>query len=137
MFFSWLVAFKKTLTVDYFLSLPHANSFWTNQVLDAPELMDDYYLNLLDWSSGNTLAVALGKTVYLWNATSGEIEELMQTQGEEDHITSVSFVEEGNFLAIGTNSATVQIWDVAAMKQGLILVFFLENASNVSRQCAR
>ena len=38
------------------------------KVLDAPELQDDFYLNLLDWSSLNLLAVGLGSAVYLWNA---------------------------------------------------------------------
>ncbi len=32
------------------------------RILDAPDLVDDYYLNLLDWSSSNVLAVALGQT---------------------------------------------------------------------------
>ena len=29
------------------------------QVLDAPALQDDFYLNLVDWSLNNTLAVGL------------------------------------------------------------------------------
>ena len=34
------------------------------RTLDAPDLVDDYYLNLLlDWSSENMLAVALGNTL--------------------------------------------------------------------------
>ena len=33
------------------------------KVLDAPELPDDYYLNVLDWSVDNMLAVALGDLV--------------------------------------------------------------------------
>eukprot|EP01052_Picozoa_sp_SAG31_P032975 SAG31_NODE_3672_length_4001_cov_3.839313_2_plen_304_part_00 len=41
------------------------------KILDAPDLLDDYYLNLLDWSSKDVLAVALGQTVYLWNAKTG------------------------------------------------------------------
>ena len=35
------------------------------KILDAPGLSDDFYLNLLDWSSDNLLAVALESTVYL------------------------------------------------------------------------
>ena len=31
------------------------------RILDAPELLDDYYLNLLDWSPNNVLGVALGE----------------------------------------------------------------------------
>jgi len=38
------------------------------KVLDAPELMDDFYLNLVDWSSLNVLAVGLQKSVYIWSA---------------------------------------------------------------------
>ena len=38
------------------------------KVLDAPELQDDFYLNLLDWSSQNVLSVGLGTAVYLWSA---------------------------------------------------------------------
>lgn len=38
------------------------------KVLDAPALSDDFYLNLIDWSSSNQLAVGLGNCIYLWNA---------------------------------------------------------------------
>ena len=37
------------------------------RILDAPEMVDDYYLNLMDWSPSNLLAVALGPRVYVWN----------------------------------------------------------------------
>lgn len=43
------------------------------QVLDAPALQDDFYLNLVDWSSHNVLAVGLGNCVYLWNACSSKV----------------------------------------------------------------
>lgn len=43
------------------------------KVLDAPELQDDFYLNLLDWSSLNLLAVGLGSAVYLWNACTCQV----------------------------------------------------------------
>jgi len=33
------------------------------KVLDAPQLQDDFYLNLVDWSSTNILAVGLGRAV--------------------------------------------------------------------------
>lgn len=87
------------------------------RILDAPELMDDYYLNLLDWSSNNLLAVALGQTVYLWNATTGDIDTLMTTAGETDYVSSVSWIGQGNILAVGTESGTAQLWDVEASRQ--------------------
>jgi cell division cycle protein 20 (cofactor of APC complex) len=88
------------------------------RILDAPDMVDDYYLNLLDWSTNNTLAVALGQVVYLWNAASGEINELMSVDGADDHITSVSWIGEGGgHLAVGTNSCDVQLWDTGSEKQ--------------------
>jgi hypothetical protein len=35
-----------------------------DKILDAPDIVDDYYLNLLDWSPMNVLAVALGQSVF-------------------------------------------------------------------------
>lgn len=37
------------------------------RILSAPELMDDFYLNLLDWSKKNIIATALCDKLYLWN----------------------------------------------------------------------
>jgi cell division cycle protein 20 (cofactor of APC complex) len=87
------------------------------RILDAPELLDDYYLNLLDWSSTNVLGVALGDSIYLWNASDGSIQQLMQTQGEQSHVTSLSWIGQGNFMAVGTSDHKVQIWDVEKLKQ--------------------
>lgn len=41
--------------------------------MDAPALQDDFYLNLVDWSAHNVLAVGLGNCVYLWNACSSKV----------------------------------------------------------------
>lgn len=46
------------------------------KVLDAPALQDDYYLNLIDWSSQNYLAVGLASSVYLWNGTNSKVTKL-------------------------------------------------------------
>jgi hypothetical protein len=43
-----------------------------DKIPDAPDLVDDYDLNLLDWSANNTVAIALGSSVYLWNAATGK-----------------------------------------------------------------
>jgi cell division cycle protein 20 (cofactor of APC complex) len=89
------------------------------RILDAPELIDDYYLNLIDWGASNQVAVALGGVVYLWNAESGDITQLMQTspENEEDYVTSVQWGADGKHIAVGTNAAEVQIWDVTRLKQ--------------------
>lgn len=55
----------------------------SERTLDAPDLVDDFYLNLLDWGSKNVLAIALDNTVYLWDASNGSTSELV-TVGDED-----------------------------------------------------
>jgi len=87
------------------------------RILDAPEIVDDYYLNLMDWGSNNMIAVALNSTVYLWNATSGSVDQLCQCPEDDDYITSVSWASDGKHLAVGTSTNHVQIWDVDQQKQ--------------------
>ncbi|XP_073400614.1 cell division cycle protein 20 homolog [Dendrobates tinctorius] len=88
-----------------------------DRVLDAPEIRNDYYLNLIDWSSQNLLAVALNDSVYLWNYLSGDIILLLQMENSEEYISSVSWIKEGNYLAVGTSNAEVQLWDVQQQKR--------------------
>jgi cell division cycle 20, cofactor of APC complex len=87
------------------------------RILDAPDLLDDYYLNLLSWSSTNVLAVALSQSVYLWDAAQGSIQELMTLEDENDHVCSVSWIQQGgSHVAVGTANNAVQLWDVQAGK---------------------
>ena len=69
--------------------------FLREQVLDAPELADDYYLNLVDWSSTNVLGVGLGSSVYTWSAQTSEVKKLcdLSTDDPPDSITSISWVQ--------------------------------------------
>ena len=89
-------------TCRYIPSLP-------DRILDAPEIRNDYYLNLVDWSPGNVLAVALDNSVYLWSASTGDILQLLQMEQPGDYISSVAWIKEGNYLAVGTSSAEVQV----------------------------
>ena len=84
------------------------------KVLDAPALADDFYLNLVDWSSLNVLAVGLGSCVYLWSACTSKVTKLCDLGGQpQDAVTSVSWTQRGTYLAVGVNRGEVQIWDVA------------------------
>ena len=85
------------------------------KILDAPALQDDYYLNLVDWSSNNVLSVALGSSVYLWSAYTSKVTKLMDVEGD-DSITSICWSPRGAHVAVGTNSGRVQIWDVQESK---------------------
>ena len=82
------------------------------KVLDAPGILDDYYLNLLAWSSQNVLAVALGSSLYLWNASNGQVTELTCIVEEGAYFSSVAWSADGNYLSLGTNDGFIQVWDV-------------------------
>ncbi|KAI3707067.1 hypothetical protein L6452_25259 [Arctium lappa] len=86
------------------------------KVLDAPALQDDFYLNLVDWSSHNVLAVGLGNCVYLLNAFSSKVTQLCDL-GVDDTVCSVGWAHQGTSLAVGTSSGKVQIWDVVSCKK--------------------
>jgi cell division cycle 20-like protein 1 (cofactor of APC complex) len=85
------------------------------RVLDAPDLADDFYLNLVDWGSQGVMAVGLGSSVYLWDGASGTVNHLCDL-GVNDSICSVSWIGSGTHLAIGTNSGLVEIWDATTCK---------------------
>ncbi|XP_024021063.1 cell division cycle 20.2, cofactor of APC complex-like [Morus notabilis] len=89
----------------------------SERTLDAPDIVDDYYLNLLDWGSANVLAIALGNTVYLWDATNGSTSELVTIDDENGPVTSVSWAPDGRHIAIGLNNSDVQLWDSTANRQ--------------------
>lgn len=93
-------------------------------VLDAPDLLNDYYLNLIDWSKQYNIAVALDRDVYLWDARSGGVRLLMSAGLSEEHITSVRFSpHDGNVLAVGTSMGRLQLWDVdqAALQRTMLM----------------
>ncbi|KNC80500.1 hypothetical protein SARC_07142 [Sphaeroforma arctica JP610] len=89
-----------------------------DRILDAPELRDDYYLNLLSWhDTQNTLAVALGPTVYLWNADTSDITKLLDLPDVNNYVSSVQWMPQGNVLAVGNDDGEVMLWDAENVKR--------------------
>ncbi|TRM68628.1 WD40-repeat-containing domain protein [Schizophyllum amplum] len=86
------------------------------RVLDAPELAEDFYLNLVDWSSTNVLGVGLGSCVYLWTAHNAQVSKLCDLSNVSDQISSVSWVQKGSLLAVGTFSGRLYIYDAATLQ---------------------
>jgi cell division cycle 20-like protein 1 (cofactor of APC complex) len=83
------------------------------KVLDAPNLADDFYLNLIDWSTRNILAVGLGNSVYLWNAYNSKVIKLCDMENLSQGICSVSWSQRGDLLAVGIASGQVHLYDPA------------------------
>ena len=47
--------------------------------------------------------------MYLWNAASGDIVQLCQTVTPDCYVGAVSWIKEGNFLALGDSNGVVQV----------------------------
>ncbi|GKY98216.1 hypothetical protein MPSEU_000779300 [Mayamaea pseudoterrestris] len=92
------------------------------RILDAPDIVDDYYLNLISWGKDNVLAVALAQSVYLWNAGNGDISNLVTLENEnnQDYVTSVSWCTmQGHtkYIGVGTNNHAVMLYDASTMQK--------------------
>ncbi|CAK9440431.1 uncharacterized protein LODBEIA_P45310 [Lodderomyces beijingensis] len=85
------------------------------RVLDAPELSDDFYLNLVDWGQQDILAVGLGDSVYLWDGATQSVDRLCNLSSK-DKVTSLNWIGAGTHLAIGTSKGLVEIWDATKIK---------------------
>ncbi|KZT01333.1 WD40 repeat-like protein [Laetiporus sulphureus 93-53] len=81
------------------------------RVLDAPGMVDDFYLNLVAWSTLNVVAVALAESTYLWRADTGDVVQLGEAP-EGSYVAAVDFSNDGQFLGVGIGTGAVELWDV-------------------------
>ena len=79
------------------------------RIMDAPDMQDDFYFNLLDWSAWDDLAVGLGSTVYSWNAGTNRVSKVCALDCAS--VTSVNWAHSGLHLGVGSSSGDVQIYD--------------------------
>ncbi|CCW62606.1 unnamed protein product [Phytomonas sp. EM1] len=97
------------------------------RILDAADMIDDFYMNLMDWSTRGVIAVALQSSVYLWDSTTCKITQLpphttssslrvsdSMPSGAGKVVCSVSWTPDGQYLAVGSNDGCVDTWDVEA-----------------------
>ncbi|RMZ74252.1 WD domain-containing [Pyrenophora seminiperda CCB06] len=93
---------------------------WVKDVLDAPNLRDDYYCTLLAYSfTSKCLAVGLGNFVHLWSERSGvntpESLNSVLANGSPDvqHVTSLDFSSALGgqaILAVGRADGRISLW---------------------------
>lgn len=81
------------------------------RVLDAPGIIDDFYLNLLSWSSTNHIAVALCESTYVWDAETGSA-ELLGTAPDNSYVSALDFTPDGAYLGIANGNGVVEVWDM-------------------------
>lgn len=79
-----------------------------DKILDAPELLDDYYLNLMDWSNQGQLAIGLNQTVYLYTPT--EITELCKL--DDGYVCSINFHPYTPLVSVGNSLGNIDLYDL-------------------------
>ncbi|KAG0442127.1 Anaphase-promoting complex subunit cdc20 [Dictyocoela muelleri] len=77
------------------------------KILDAPGMLDDYYLNLVDWSTENIIYIGLGDSLYSYSIETKSVSEVMT--GDGGNVCSVS--SNGKLLAVGKENGNVCITD--------------------------
>ncbi len=92
-----------------------------DKVLDAADICDDFYYNLIDWSVRNQVAIALRSSAYIWDCETAEVGELVDMLaqperlggGEASTITCLKWHPEGQYLVVATELGYAQLWDTA------------------------
>jgi len=103
------------------------------RILDAPEIINDYYLNPIDWSASNLLAVALANHVYIWNANTGAVSPLVVLP-DADYVCSVKWVpgDVSSVLAVGLSTGNTMLWNVQEEKKLRTLKGHTDRVSSLS-----
>ncbi|CAF0868742.1 unnamed protein product [Didymodactylos carnosus] len=111
------------------------------RILDAPDLIDDFYLNLIDWgNASNMIAVALMNCVFLWDDSNGSVTKLLELDADENtddanvhYASSVAWHQRLPLLAVGTSHQEVMIYDVQqkTCKRKLLLQNLLEDDDRI------
>lgn len=99
------------------------------KVLEAPALLDDYYLSLVTWSKNNVIAVGLEDSVYFFNFLSNSVRKHFtvpttghssrmfgSTNDASSYVCSLTFEDSGNTLAVGDSLGQIHITDVEKNK---------------------
>ncbi len=105
-------------------SIPRTIDTKAIRTLAAPNIDDNFYFNLVDWSEKDKLALAIESSLFIVNEPSVKIGTPTQPQtlfkldideeGYRPIITSVHWLSSANIptVAVGTCKGEIHIWDV-------------------------
>ena len=105
---------KTMVETDLIKSIKYARRIpkLPQKILDAPGIVDDYYTNILDWSSQDVIGISLLNSVYLWknNKQQGKVSRLVELDG--NCYCAIKFNSNGDMLAGGDDMGLLHIHDV-------------------------
>ncbi|KAJ1972509.1 substrate-specific activator of APC-dependent proteolysis, partial [Dimargaris xerosporica] len=90
------------------------------RILDAPGIQDDFYLQLLDWSAKDIIAVALGPELYLWSGKSEQVTKLFALAYRQ-LISAVAWDPMGQSLVTGAETGCLAVWDGGTRQRTMVL----------------
>ena len=102
--------------------------------MDAPDFREDYMSQLLDWSSRNAIATALGSQVYVISmitsktvmicdtaasasATAANAEDPNPILPSPPNVSAISWTPSGTHLAVGDTAGHLTVWDCERVRQ--------------------
>ena len=74
------------------------------------DIMDDYYLNVLDWSSKGLIGIGLTNNLYILDPANNLNYKFYSC--ESDHITGMKYNTSGSLIGIGTHLGILSIKDL-------------------------
>lgn len=87
------------------------------KILDAPGILDDFYMDILDWSATDLISISLLNSVYLWknNVKQNSVSKLVEL--DDGCYCAVKFSTDGSLLAGGEDSGDLHIYDMETQKR--------------------
>lgn len=84
-----------------------------DRILEAPNIINDYYTFGIDWGQQDTLAVALDTGIYTWNTKTNKTQLLADYPAQNGaYISCVAWKPQSSHIAVtSTCSEYVDLWD--------------------------
>lgn len=93
--------------------LPRKVKSKPDRILEAPNIINDYYTFGIDWGHHDTLAVALDSSIYTWNTRSNKTQLLVDYPSVDgSYISCVAWKPRSSQIAVtSTCTEYVDLWD--------------------------
>jgi cell division cycle protein 20 (cofactor of APC complex) len=82
------------------------------KILEAPNIKDDFYYNIIDWGIKNIISIPLNNSQYLYNPETNKTEYLFSLDNNILEICSTNFMNNGYCLAIGLSNGNCLLYDI-------------------------